>query len=922
MRVFTKSIVIVLLLLSTSAFAGPVLDDLLNYPVVDQKCPADSNTEGMGLISQQQAKFITLSKEQPLGQTFKLGPDADILWRICLGICHWPDSWQQGEEVTMTLYDSPAKTNKLYSRTIDFDHKWFKWDIAYDIHLPTKPNTEYYVELTHNGAGDNKINVAYMPSDAYPSGTAYVAGQPESDFDLHFVVITKPKHDRTQNLDRFISRFDMSKPEMAAAKAAMDKGDREGACAAILAWFDQYMKTADWVWRIDPKAKLDTSKMDKVCDQDRLYKDKNPDQWIGIDDNTTWREVWPGTSEYVRQNDLLADLGHAYAATHSEKYATKLNAVMADYIQDNNSPFDGGMSGGLWVAMHQAWRLGDAWDGVANAIDSKSLTADVKLAWLDYWARMAYFAMTEHSGGNQANAVAEAVMSFAKRWPVYKDSSMWFKFAWNKLDTNSLTLFREDGGCREGAMNYHGFSLSNLKAGIKTAASFGVKPSPELLAQVEKAEAYTAYMLKPNGTIPSYGDTDCEDFRPNVKVWNGWRKGEALAGAKEFGRSDLLYIATAGKQGTKPTSNSYRFPNTGHYILRSDWGGDKGEGFEDARWLFLRGGHSASHGHDDLNEITLYAYGRPLLIDPGRTVYGTPLMFELTANRSHNVLLVDDLNMSHPSPTCNAWHTTDVLDCVDVSYAGLYPGVEHRRAVLFARPDYYVMFDRATADKEHSFGINFWMPPPATAVDQQKCIVHTNDPDGSNILVQSIASQGLSLSQRNGTTEFLDKDRSDIPVFTFWQKGVRSAEFATLLYPFPKQTQDVSTREFTVENGRGCVVTSPNRLDIIAYCWADGKANLPNGMFSFEGQACLARVQDRSFTLIGGKLLKLRGITMASSDVAVPELCVQYANGSVTVNCAAAEPSLKIATMGCTTAVVNGKKMTISGGEFQPFKKD
>jgi len=537
---------------------------------------------------------------------------------------------------------------------------------------------------------------------------------------------------------------------------------------------------------------------------------------------------------------------------------------------------------------------------------------------------MAHFAMTEHSGGNHANAVAEALMSFANRFPVYKDSKTWFEFGWTKLVSNSLTLFREDGGCIEPAMNYHGFSLGNLKAGIKAAALFGVKPPAELTAKVEKAHSYTAYMLKPDGQIPSYGDTDSEEFRPNVKKWDGWRNGEAARGARAFNRPDLLYIATAGKQGTRPGFNSYSFPDTGHYILRSDWGGEHGEGFEDARYLFLRGGRFGSHGHDDLNEITLYAYGRPLLIDPGRTTYGTPLMVELSKNRSHNVLLVDELDMSHPAPILNAWHTSNVMDCVDNTYAELYPGVEHRRAVVFARPDYYIVFDRATSDRAHSFGINFWMTPPAVAIDQQQASVRTNEPDGSNLLVQAIARQGVSISQRNGTLAQAGKERTDIPVVTFRREDTRSAEFATLLYPFPGEAhpEAVSVREFTVENGRGCIVRAPGRTDIVAYCWKDGKAELPRGVFSFEGTACLARVQDKSFTLIGGKLLTLQGVTMASSKNVVPELCVEYRNGVVVVACPDPEPALEIATLGCKAAVVNGKRIPITGSLFRPFASE
>ncbi len=901
-----------------------MLDDLLNYPVVDQRCPEETiKEEAMGLIKQGKAAFITLSKENPLGQTFRVGKNANVLWRICLGICHWPDSWQQGEEVTLTLYDSPEKREKLYSRTIDFEHKWFKWDVVFDVHLPTSPNADYYFELTHNGGADNSINVAYIDQDAYPHGTAYVGNQPRTNIDLYFVVISKPKGDREKNLDRFLDRFDMTRPELHQARQAITRGDREGACAAILDWFNGYMKSADWVWRLDSNKNFDTTRIDQVCDLGRLYRDdpKHSEEWIPMGTETTWREVWPESSEYVRMNDLFASLGHAYAATRDEKYARKLDELMADYMQDNASPFEGGMRGGRWVAMFQAWRLGDAWDGVANAIESTALTGDVRLAWLDYWARMADFAMREPSGGNHANAVAEALMKFASRFPVFKDSKKWFEFGWQKLVNNSLSLFYDDGGCVEPAMNYHGFSLANLIAGIDTAKGFGIEPPAELTAKVEKALSYTAYMLKPDGQIPSYGDTDCEDFRPNARKWEGWRKGEAMMGARLFNRGDLLYIATAGREGTRPLHNSYCFPQTGHYVLRSDWGGERGEGFEDSRYLFLRAGRFGSHGHDDLNSITLYAYGRPLIIDPGRTTYGTPLMFELSKNISHNVLLVDNLDMNHPHPSLGAWHTTSLADFVENTYSDLYPGVDHTRAVVFVRPDYYVLFDRARSENPHCYGLNFWLTPPQVTVNDKELWVHTNEPNGSNILLRAISKENTHISTRDGTVDLAGSKRNDVPVVTFRRYGIATTSFATLLYPFPNQVwpQKVQTQEFSVKDGIGCIVSTPEKTNIIVYCWNTGSAKLPRDAFEFQGKACVVDVQHKSFAAIRCTSLRLQGEQLVRSARPVEELCVEYTPQAVLVQYSTHEPTLEINARGRKTAFINGRQIQITGDFFRTY---
>ncbi len=902
------------------AAVGPVFEDALNYAVVDQTCPPlDPPQEGMVLVAQGKAQWVELSSRSPVGQTFTLSERARRLWRVFVGISHWPDSWQEGEEVTFTLYDSPEKRKRLYSRTLDFAHKWSKWDTAFDVNVETAPGQTFYFELTHNGGGDDRINVTAVPGNVYPGGSAWVGGVQQPDLDLTFTVTAKPEADREANLRRFLSRFDLQHPLLEKAREAFDAGDLDRACIEVLRAVEGHLRKADWLPWLKPGDKVDTSRMEKVVEEGRLYSTREDGEghWIEMSPQTTWREVWPGTSSYVRHNDLFADLGRAYAATKDERFARKLNELMLDLVQDNASPFEGGMRGGRWVAMFQAWRLGDAWDGFALAMDSTGLTDDVKLAWLDYNARMAHFALKEPSGGNHANAVAEALMKFAERFPVYADSREWFSRGFELLVNNSLKLFRADGGCVEPAMNYHGFSLANLMAGLETAGRFGLDAPPELMSRVEAAHAYTAYMLKPDGQIPSYGDTDCEEFRPGVPRWQGWRTGEAMTGARMFDRKDLLFIATVGREGERPAEDSYCFPDTGHYILRSGWGGADGAGFEDERWLFLRAGRFGSHGHDDLNMVTLYAYGRPLLIDPGRTEYGTELMFELTRNRSHNVLLVDDLMMQHPAPALRAWQTSRVMDFVDNSYAELYPGVEHRRAVVFVRPDYYVLFDRASSGAGHSYGLNFWLTPPDAAVDPARGTVRSTTPGGANVLLQSADAPGIRLAMRKGTLD-LRGVRDDIPVATFWKDGVASARFATVLYPFPegKVVEALDVRDLPASGeARLLRIGNPAGVDFVFYDPGAGEG----GPSAWLVRAAADGRTVRSFGMTGGRRLVLQGRLLAAADRELSGLSVEYGPQEVTVTLREPEPSLRVAALGRKKALVNGREVAVSGEMFAPF---
>jgi heparan-sulfate lyase len=915
--------------------AGPVLDDLLNYPVVDQRCIAGDDAEAMGLAIRGKCEWAVLSKETPLGQTIRLGDKAEMLWRVSTGICHWQDSWQEGEEVTFSVYDSPARNKKLYSRTLDFAHKWFKWDIPFDCHIPARPGAEFYFELTHNGGGDNRINVAKIPGDDYKQGQAFLAGKPQPDFDLYFVVISKPKGDRKANLKAFLSQFNYELPRLAEAGRAFEKGDLTAACKLLLRHFETRTEPDSLAPARPEPPGFDTTRADQICDEGRIYREpKEKGEWIEMSDQTTWREVWPATAEYVKPNDVFWELGRAYQATGNEKYARKMNDLMIDFMQDYTSPFDGGMRGARWVAMHIAWRLGDAWDGFGRALKSRGLTEDVRLAWLNYWCHQAEFAVREPSGGNHANAVGEAVMAFGHRFPEFAKAEEWKRFGFDKLISNSLDLFRDDGGCKEPTMNYHGFSLVNLLSGLEQAKKYGYAVPEEINKLVEKALSYTAYMLQPNGQIPSVGDTDTEDFRPNARIWDGWRKGEAMKAYQMFGRKDCLWIATAGKEGERPAQTSYAFPDTGHYILRSDFGGEGGKDFEQARYLFFRAGHFGSHGHWDLNGFEMYAYGRPLIIDPGRTRYDSPLMPVLSANTSHNVLLVDDQNMNRKGPKINAWRTTPGLDLIDSTYEGLYTNVDHRRAIVFVRPDYYVMFDHAVGREPHRIGINFWLTPPDVTIDRRTGAVHTNDPDGSNVLVKSISPEpatkdaspaAIEIADRYGKLDLADKIWENIPVVTFWQNNTSLADFVTLMYPFPKGMKPTDMKTTALRSGAGqvFVIDRGDSTDCVFYAPEPGKVSFGTS-FGMEGRAGVLRLAGKrlevsEFSLIDGTMFTGKDGNLAEAAKPVEGLSVRYLADRVEVTCSKGEPTLRIATLGRTRAVVNGKESAVSGRTFTPF---
>ncbi|GGD94780.1 carbohydrate binding domain-containing protein [Paenibacillus nasutitermitis] len=117
-------------------------------------------------------EFVTSA--QSLGQTFRTGADISRIATIQL----WLESANvgPGETLTLTLWNSTAKTSEIAHATITSPTtNWPQFMLNADV----TPNTNYYWELTHNGGGNNSVgwvDRSVTGVNWINNGTAYKAG--------------------------------------------------------------------------------------------------------------------------------------------------------------------------------------------------------------------------------------------------------------------------------------------------------------------------------------------------------------------------------------------------------------------------------------------------------------------------------------------------------------------------------------------------------------------------------------------------------------------------------------------------------------------------------------------------------------------------------------------------------------------------
>ncbi|OUS78761.1 hypothetical protein B1748_01410 [Paenibacillus sp. MY03] len=161
-----------------------------------------------------------VKQEQPVGQSFYNPKWNSKIKAIDVYLDSW--SWDEGEELTLNLYDSPAKNNLIASgmlpRSNNLNYPTF------DLNVDVEPDTSYYWELAHNGGGDNSVSsIQASTVSRYSDGAAYLAGV-EQNWDIVFNVYSE---DIPFEKASAMGQYDTSRNEIAVGDGTYD-GDVVG----------------------------------------------------------------------------------------------------------------------------------------------------------------------------------------------------------------------------------------------------------------------------------------------------------------------------------------------------------------------------------------------------------------------------------------------------------------------------------------------------------------------------------------------------------------------------------------------------------------------------------------------------------------------------------------------------------------------
>ena len=681
-------------------------------------------------------------------------------------------------------------------------------------------------------------------------------------------------------------------PELAAVKTAWDRGDEDEAKAALLAYF----RSRKDVIEPTPTDGYDTSLADELLKGRFVWGDMVLYYGPSVAD-IEWYKVpmeiyWPTFDHRIGRGTYVNTLSQTYRRTGKDKYVEHLVKLMLEFIKDcpvedgrampriNN--MDGyavrligrealasaGHPAMYWTLM-AAMRRTQQWARFFQyCVTSPAVTPDALVAILTSLIEHERFiadATSTIKRGNHGTRNAATVLEIAGKFPEIAEREQWADRGladllqrYNWKGTGPYAFIYPDGATEEISPEVGRGDYGTLLQAVEWIKMLGRKMPSQLLEIQEKNIEYFAYIS-----------------------WPGQLAGRAARKRRGPGlteRGDIDYIESGGVTGTVPQHTSYPMRSgepcyAGTYFMRSAWTAD-------AVALRVRFGpiqyKYSQSGLGDVGDIGVWGYGTHLIphiykhprTGPFRD-YGDRSF--AGDGKSENTISVDGHGQSRfgrvryiEEPLTNPWVTTPVFDYVRGRYA-FDPdkvSVTHTRAILFVKPDYFVVMDRIDGKGEHDYRMKYQLHQDLTAVANGVRVVG-NSANGPSIVV-SPSRADLTLSIVKGQDEpfkegwhLLHEEQAEAAPALIYEWRERAPTMVeTVIWPVPPgRSPKIRVERSVAETTVTLTVTRDDDTDVITRDQAGNVTlyRLRNGKLIAAGVVGTAGLRSQDITVTAAR---------------------------------------------------------------------
>jgi hypothetical protein len=479
----------------------------------------------------------------------------------------------------------------------------------------------------------------------------------------------------------------------------------------------------------------------------------------------------------LSRHQWIVRLAQAHALTGNEGFADAAVSAIESWIDANPYGIGVNWASSLEVAyrvMSWSWillllrhSLALSGDRLVKILAAYCLHAHHVSRYLSH-----YFSPNTHLTGEALGLFVAGTV-----FPEFRDAHRWRDLGARILVDESRSQICEDGVHFERSTCYHRYTVETYQQFLLLAERNHVTVPAEVSDRLRRMVEVLVAMRLPDGSLPQIGDADGGRLVRLVERSQCDPSGVLAIAAVLFQRGDFAWAAAGlaadvcwlmGEEGTRgfdrlspavPSGPASRmFPSGGYAVMKTGWEREAHQMIVDVGPLGCS--VSCAHGHADLLSLQCAAFGESCLVDAGTCCY-TPdrewrNFFRGTA--AHSTLMIDARDQAEPEGPFSwrgrprvhlrEWRTTTERDFVDAHHTA-YPGVTHRRRVMFVKPDYWIVVDDVGGAGSHRLDLHFQFAPMDVSVvrDAWAC---ARTPAGNRFWVGAFASSPLRAAVKTG----------------------------------------------------------------------------------------------------------------------------------------------------------------------------
>jgi hypothetical protein len=340
---------------------------------------------------------------------------------------------------------------------------------------------------------------------------------------------------------------------------------------------------------------------------------------------------------------------------------------------------------------------------------------------------------------NHGVTQAYALLALGVCLAPHPDAPQWIHLGRERLEAQMRDNVSPEGVHLEHSPAYQLYVLLQFVGAARFARAHCMPLSAEFEERLRAMILCSAHMLRPDGALPALGDGNTGSpihvVPDDLVEW----AGEAV--------DAFTYAVSRGAAGRAPSASDVILPGGGSVFLRSDWapgGGPHGGAFVALRLATF----PTAHIHRDVLSFELFAHGADLVVDTGGPgVY--PFRAWLKSTPAHNTVAVDGRDQAiGPARLITTQQAAGGV-LIDAEHA-LYPGVRHRRVLVFRRSGVVLLLDHLQSTEPHDYALHLHLAPALTPVPKGLAVRCRSASGGAGLRVEALLDDGLKIDVLRG----------------------------------------------------------------------------------------------------------------------------------------------------------------------------